>query len=119
MAGQITTPTICVGPVRSHCPPISTSFSGAAAAPPAPSAAAVAAAATVSKLFIALLLSPGSIGKRPHPKVISNVPPQAVQTFRLDHQEKDDQAAEQNQPQIGDDVGQIGLREDQTAEGFE
>src|ERR1700730_8485576 len=123
MAGQYTTPTICVGPVRSHCPPIITSFS-CATAPAAKYNAAAAAAKGImllENLFIALLplLSPGSIRKWPYPEVVSDVSPQAVEPLRFDHQEEDDQAAEQDQPQIGDDVRQIRLREDQTAEGFE
>src|SRR5437667_10144775 len=105
MAGQYTTPTICVGPVRSHCHAISTSFS-CAATPAARHSAA--AAIVVAKLFIAFLLSSVSIGKRPYTEVISDVPPQAAEPFRLDHQEENYQTAEQDQPQIGDHVGQIG-----------
>src|SRR5467141_2624761 len=123
MAGQYTTPTICVGPVRSHCPPIITSLS-CATAPAAKHTTAAAAAAKgimlLENLFIALLplLSPASIRKWPYPEVVSDVSPQAVEPFRFDHQKEDDQSAEQDQPQIGNYVGQIGLREDQAPERF-
>src|SRR5690242_19486197 len=101
MAGQYTTPTICVGPVRSYCQVINTSFSWAVAAP-----ARHSPTANSTEVHALLMRSScASIGEWPLPKIISNVPPQSVQTFRLDHQEEDDEPAEQDQPQIGDYLG--------------
>src|SRR5947209_6526298 len=106
------TPLTCVAPVRSHMPPTMTSF-GCAAAVPARHSAAVAPAATVitvphTRLIVlpplvlrALVLRAELVREWPDPEVISNVAPQPVQPFRLDHQEKNDQDAEQGQPQIG------------------
>src|SRR5688572_3529422 len=113
-------PTIWVAPVRSHCSPITISpFDCAIAGPAKPSAVAAPIArpsivADTRFMPVPPLLD-WSIREWPHPEVIADIAPQAVQAFRLDHQEKDDQAAEQDEPQIGDRVQQIGLREQQPA----
>src|SRR5262249_28701905 len=107
MVGQYTTPTICVGPVRSHCHVINTSFSCAVAPPLKHSPTA-----NITAIDALLILSScASIRKWPHPKVISNVPPQAVQTFRLDHQEEKDEPPQTDQPPVGGGIGQIRLGE--------
>src|SRR6266436_6584637 len=62
-----------------------------------------------------LLLRAELIREWPDPEIISDVAPQPVQPFRLHHQEKNDQDAEQGQPQIGDGVLQVLLREQQPA----
>src|ERR1700732_5269288 len=119
MAGQIRMPTICVGPVRSHWGPIRISpLSAAAALPAKPAAAAPAPNPTrmvETRRIVFLPCFIGLIREWPNPEVIPDVAPQAVQSLRLDHQGKDDQAAEQDQPQIGDRVEQVALREEQTA----
>src|SRR5882724_9323602 len=115
------TPLTCVAPVRSHMPPTMTSFCCAAAVP-ARHSAAVAPAATVIKVphmrlivLPPLLLRAELVREWPDPEVISNVAPQPVQPFRLDHQEKNDQDTEQGQSQIGDCVLQVLLGEEQPA----
>src|SRR5215472_5876897 len=97
------------------------SFCCAVALPTKQSAAAAPASAVIDNRFIMLLPLPvsGSVRKWPHPEVISDVAPQAVKPLRLDHQKENDQTTEQDQPQIGDDVREIGLREDEAAKGFE
>src|SRR3984893_17995001 len=119
MAGQIRMPTICVGPVRSHWVPIRISPLSAAAVLPAKPAAAAPTASPAkmveTRRIVFLPCFIGSIREWPNPEVIPDVAPQAVQSLRLDHQEKDDQAAEQDQPQIGDRVEQVALREERPA----
>src|SRR6266852_8574612 len=44
---------------------------------------------------------PGSVGKRPEPQLFLGDLPQARQAQRLDHEEKDDERAEQDQGQVG------------------
>src|SRR5947208_3670189 len=121
MPGQIPAPLTWVGPVRSHMPPMITSFCCAVAAP-ARQSTAVAPAATPKTaprmrliLVPPLLLRAGLIGEWPDPEVISNVSPQPAQPFRLHHQEEDDQPAEQDQPQIWDRVLQVLTGEQQPA----
>src|SRR5438309_444667 len=100
MAGQFTTPTIWVGPVRSHCPATSSSFC-CAVAPPANKTVAAAAVTIFDKLVITappLAVVLALIGKWPYSEVISDVAPQAVEPLRLDDQEEDNQTAEQDQP---------------------
>src|ERR1700730_16912802 len=106
MAGQIRIPTICVGPVRSHWVPIRISPLSAAAALPAKPAAAAAPTANPAKMaetrrIVFLPCFIGLIREWPNPEVIPDVAPQAVQSLRLDHQEKDDPAAEQDQSRSG------------------
>src|ERR1700758_4086901 len=109
MAGHSTTPTICVGPVRSHCTPISSTFCCAAVVPanhsPMAAPAASAEPVAIMRLMLALLrFFPASIRKRPHPEVTADVAPQPVEAFRLHDQEQDDQPAEHDQSQVGDDI---------------
>src|SRR5713101_12290 len=115
------TPLTCVAPVRSHMPPTMTSFCCAVAAPARHSAVAAPAATVTTVPHIPLIVLPPLVlrvelvREWPDPEVISNVAPQPVQPFRLDHQEKNDQDAEQGQPQIGDRVLQVLLCEEQPA----
>src|SRR6266702_1696574 len=110
------TPLTCVAPVRSHMPPTMTSFCCAVAAPARHSAAVAPAATVITVSQMRFIVLPPSVFRAelvrewPDPEVISNVAPQPVQPFRLDHQEKDDQDAEQVQPQIGTRVLQVLLR---------
>src|SRR6266542_2009955 len=115
------TPLTCTGPVRSHMPPTRTSFCCAEAVPTRHNAA-VAPAATVIRVpqirlivLPPLLLRAELVREWPDPEVISNVAPQPIQPLRLDHQEKNDQYAEQGQPQIRDRVLQVLLGEEQPA----
>ena len=57
-------------------------------------------------------VAPWLIGKWPYAEVVADVAPQPIQAVRLDDQEEDDQAAEDHQPQVGDDIIQIGLGEE-------
>src|SRR5258708_15072893 len=59
------------------------------------------------------------IGKWPDAEVIADVAPQPVEALRLDHQKEDDQAAKDNEAQIGDHVQQVSAREEQPAELLE
>src|SRR5207247_7794587 len=99
----MSTPLTCVAPVRSHIPPTVTSFCCAAAVPARHSAAVTPAATVITVPHIRLIVLPPLVlrvelvREWPDPEVISNVAPQPVQPFRLDHQEKDDQDAEQGQ----------------------
>src|SRR6185369_13446002 len=103
-------PTICVGPVRSHWVPIRISpFCCAIAGPARLSAAARAIVASAVMFLIAFLpmfilraILIGLVRERPDPEIIADVAPQSVQPFRFDNQEEDDQAAEHDEPQIGD-----------------
>src|SRR5207247_11148860 len=67
------------------------------------SAAVTPAATVITVPHIRLIVLPPLVlrvelvREWPDPEVISNVAPQPVQPFRLDHQEKDDQDAEQGQ----------------------
>src|SRR5437016_5483494 len=114
-------PTICVGPVRSHCSPIR--ISPFCCAKPGPVSATIAATPVVNPIKLVpmrLMMVPPPysrclVRKRPHPEVVADVAPQPVQTLRLDDQEKDDQPAEQNLPQIGYRVEQVALRKEQPA----
>src|SRR5579862_4946778 len=118
-------PTIWVGPVRSHCVPIRTSpFAGSAAfaAIPKRLAAPMASPNIVCvKFFISVppFLSSALVRKWPNTKVITDVAPQTVQPLRLDDQEKDDEGAEHDQPQVRNEVQEIRLREKQPAEILE
>src|SRR5438552_12784880 len=115
------TPLTCVAPVRSHMPPTMTSFCCAAAVPARHSAAVAPAATPITTPHMRLIILPPLLLRAqlvrewPDPEVISNVAPQPVQPFRLDHQEKNYQDAEQGQPQVGDRVLQVLLREEQPA----
>src|SRR5436853_1915225 len=119
-------PTICVGPVRSHWVPIRISpFCCPTAGPAKVSAAArvmVARAVMFLIAFLPMFISPiliGLVRERPDPEIIADVAPQPVQPFWFDNQEEDDQATEHDEPQIGDRVQQIGLREEQPTEILE
>src|SRR5260370_10600598 len=102
-------------------PPTMTSFCCAVAAPARHSAAVAPAATVITVPQMRFIVLPPSVRRAelvrewPDPEVISNVAPQPVQPFRLDHQEKNDQDAEQGQPQVGDRVLQVLLREEQPA----
>src|SRR5665213_678102 len=115
------TPTFCVGPVRSHCWPNSTSlpcFSWALAeyAPKAIVPARIAA--VVQALFTCVIASshvasPCLIGERPDSEIIPYVAPEPVQSFRLEHQEHDNQCPEDNEPHARDHRGHLtGIEED-------
>src|ERR1700724_46700 len=103
-------PTIWVGPVRSHCVPIRTSpFVGSAAfaATPKTLAEPMASPSIVRVKFLISVppfLSSGLVREWPNAKVITDVAPQPVQPLGLDDQEKDDQGAEHDQPQIRNEV---------------
>src|SRR6266478_6790091 len=117
----MSTPLTCVGPVRSHMPPTVTTFCCAVAVPARHSAAVAPAATPIATTHMRLIVLPPMmlradlVREWPDPEVISNVAPQPVQPFRLHHQEKNDQAAEQGQPQIGDRVLQVLLCQEQPA----
>src|SRR6266478_482724 len=102
-------------------PPTVTTFCCAAAVPARYSAAVAPAATPITTAHLLLIvLSPlllraELIREWPDPEIISDVAPQPVQPFRLHHQEKNDQDAEQGQPQVGDRVLQILLRKQQPA----
>src|SRR5438034_5864123 len=113
------TPTVCVAPVRSHRKPITISWLAAAGA----TLACVVQTATASpsksgKLRrIARLLSlMRSVREGPDPEVVPDISPEAVQPFRLDDQEKDDQRPEEDEPEVRDDVEDRRLGEHQPAE---
>src|SRR5207244_1274729 len=57
----------------------------------------------------------GLIREWPDPEVIADIAPQPVQPLRLHNQEENDQAAEQDQAQIGNGILQILLREQEPA----
>src|SRR5215472_12232867 len=59
------------------------------------------------------------IRKRPHAKVVADVPPQPCEPVRLDDQKEDDQAAKDDQPQMGNEVSQVGLRQEHATGGFQ
>src|SRR2546423_21234 len=65
------------------------------------------------------LLVSAWVGEWQYREVVADVPPQAVQPLWLDHQEENDEAAEQDQPQIGDNIGEVCGRKDQPPERFE
>src|SRR6266436_8589218 len=103
-----------------------TSFVCAVAVPARHSAAVAPAATPITTphlrlivlpplLFRAKLIRAELIREWPDPEIISDIATQPVQTFRLHHQEKNDQDAEQGQPQIWDRVLQVLLREEQPA----
>src|SRR5438876_11521652 len=100
-------------------PPTMTSFCCAVAVPARHSTAVAPAATVITVPHMRLIVLPPLVRRAelvrewPDPEVISNVAPQPVQPFRLDHQEKDDQDAEQGQPQIWYRVLQVLLREEQ------
>src|SRR5438034_3254800 len=102
-------------------PPTVTTFCCAVAVPARHSAAVAPAATPIATTHMRLIVLPPLLLRAqlvrewPDPEVISNVAPQPVQPFRLDHQEKDDQDAEQGQPQVWDGVLQVLLREQQPA----
>src|SRR5713101_787872 len=102
-------------------PPIRTSFCCAVAVPARYSAAVAPAAAPITPAQMPLIVLPPLVlptelvREWPDPEVIPDVAPQPVQPFRLDHQEKNDQDTEQGQPQIGDRVLQVLLRQEQPA----
>src|SRR5215831_16789362 len=112
-------PLTCVGPVRSHMPPITTCFCCAVTVPTKHSPAVAPAATPITtphmRLIVLLPCCSELIREWPEPEVISDIAPQPVQPFGLDHQEENDQGAEQDQPQIGDRVLQVLLREQQPA----
>src|SRR2546427_2155494 len=59
-----------------------------------------------------------SVRERPDTEIVADIPPQAVQTIRLDDQEQDDERAEQHEAEVGDQV-EHGLRgEEDPAEGL-
>src|SRR6516225_7401990 len=103
-------PLTCVGPVRSHMPPMITSFCCAVTVPEKHSAATAAAAISITVpdkrliVFSPLLLRAALIREWPDPEVISDIAPQPVQPLRLHRQKENDQAAERDQPQIGNRV---------------
>src|SRR6266436_2625146 len=113
------TPLTCTGPVRSHMPPTMTSFCCAEAVPARYRAAVAPAATPIATPHMRLIVLPPLLLRAelvrewPDPEIISNVAPQPIQPFRLDHQEKNDQDTEQGQPQIGDCVLQVLLRKEQ------
>src|SRR5712692_11126736 len=98
-----------------------TSFCCAVAVPARHSTAVAPAATPITtphmRLIVVppLLLRAELIREWPDPEVISDIAPQPVQPFRLHHQEKNDQAPEQSQPQIRDRVLQVLLRQKQPA----
>src|SRR5215472_1475932 len=121
-------PTSWVGPVRSHCAPITMSFLSGAAMPPAVHAAPIAAAAASAnipavKRFMCILLccvvSVVSVREWPYSEIAEYIAPQPVETFRLERQEQCHQRAKYHQAQIGDDICKVGLRQEQAAESFE
>src|SRR5450755_4470860 len=112
------TPTFCVGPVRSHCSPNSTSFSWALAEYAPKTIVPARIAVNVQTLFTCVIASsrvasPCLIGERPDPEIIPDVAPKPVQSFRLKHQEHDDQCPENNEPHARNHGGHfIGSKEE-------
>src|ERR1700722_12535024 len=111
-------PTFCVGPVRSHCSPNSTSFSCALAEYTPKTIVPARIAAAVQALFACIIASsrvasPCLIGERPDPEIIPDVTPKPVQSFRLHDQEHDDQRPEDNEPHARNHGGHfIGSKEE-------
>src|SRR5205809_570420 len=100
-------------------PPTVTTFCCAVAVPARHSAAVAPAAIPITHLLVIvlppLLLRTELVREWPDPEVVSDVAPQPVQPFRLHYQKKNDQDAEQGQPQIGNRVLQILLCKQQPA----
>src|SRR5262247_1406282 len=69
-------------------------------------------------LMNALLFMRISVGERPDPEIAPDVPPQTVQSLRLDDQEEDDERAEHHETEVGDEVQHGLLREKDAAEGL-
>src|SRR5216683_6201573 len=101
-------PGFWVGPVRSHCTPMTMSsfdwamYGVGASRPLPPSTSANAIARTC--LMSVLLSSRTSVREWPDPEVVPDVPPQAVEALRLHDQEEDDQGAGEHDTEIGDEV---------------
>src|SRR5713101_3216048 len=102
-------------------PPTVTTFCCAVAVPTRHSAAVAPAATPITTAHLLLIVLPPLLLRTelvrewPDPEIISDIAPQPVQPFRLHYQEKNDQNAEQGQPQVGDRVLQVLLREQQPA----
>src|SRR5215471_17120166 len=110
MPGHSTVPTIWVGPVRSHCTPMTISLSAAiAGSPPVRLASAIMKSIRYGLRMSGLLSSRTSVRERPDAEVVADVPPEAVEPLRLHHQEEDDQGPEQHQAEVRDEV-EHGLR---------
>src|SRR5262249_50575225 len=137
MAGQITTPTSWVAPVRSHCTPMTISWLAAAghaatrarAAPitidkhrlmPSPFVRRRGGASRESPLRGVSSVVPWcpSVREWPHPAIVADVAPETIEPFGLDDEEQDDEAAEQDEREVGDDVEDGGRLEEQAAEGL-
>src|SRR5215471_13158019 len=96
--------------------------------PPAVHAAPIAAAAASANVpavkrfmlilpcCVALVVS---VRERPYSEIAEDIAPQPVETFRLECKEQYDQRAKYHQAQIGNDICEIGLRQEQAAESFE
>src|SRR5512138_3057304 len=119
MPGHRTVPTSWVGPVRSHCMPMTISPLDWAWDEPAVKrlpAATISAVAMARNCFIALSLLAHSVRERPDPEVASDVPPETVQTLGLHDQEEDDQGAEHHEAEVGNQVEHRRLTEEDPAE---
>src|SRR2546425_9530027 len=115
----MTVPTIWVGPVRSHCMPMTISpfdwawDRGAPARPPAATRSDVRMAR--KNRIVVLLSSRTSVREWPDPEIVADIPPQAVQPLGLDDEEEDDEGAEHHEAEVGDEVEHgLGGEEDAT-----
>src|SRR4029453_3159259 len=118
--GQSTVPTMDVGPVRSHCSPMTISaLAWALAEPTAPDRATRRASRTVSDVRMRILLSSRtSVREWPDTEVAPDVAPEPVEPLGLDDEEADDERAEQDQAEVGDEVEHGLLREEHAAKGL-
>src|SRR5581483_9801276 len=79
-----------------------------------------ASAVSIARLLCmgVLLSSRTSVREGPDAEIVADVSPQAIETFRLDDQEEDDERAEQDQPHIGHEVVHGRRAEERLAERF-
>src|SRR3990172_1487999 len=112
------TPTVCVAPVRSHSHAMTISWLALAGRtrPAVAATTSIVPSSTAKPLRIASSFQWVSVRERPDPEVVPDVAPQPVQPIRLDDEEEDDQAAEQDQAEVRDDVEHRGRGEDEAAE---
>src|SRR5262245_11662515 len=119
MPGHSTVPTIWVGPVRSHCTPMTISLSAAIpGSDPVRTASAISRGIRYDLRMSGLLSSRTSVREWPDAEIVADVPPESVQPFRLHDQEEDDQGPEQHEAEVGNEV-EDGLRgEEEAPEGL-
>src|SRR3989304_2747056 len=81
----------------------------------APHATATPIRTARPRLMDGLLSRARSVREGPEAEVVTEVPPEAVEPLRLDHQEEDDQRPEQDQAEVRDDVAHRRLGEEEPA----